>query len=561
MRFEDADGFGDRTGGLDSAATTTIPPYLANSMLDPDLASDRASRRPPLVVWMITGAFAALMVMCTFLYPALSGPGEAQHTDLVYSFANGNKFYDPGDRFVSAGVEGAQQAAFPPRQPLANAAVLPRGQRQSLDALGGDIAGRVAITNTAVQNPPLYYLIGAGVLRIVPDSWPADRQIAILRYLSVLFLLPLPLLAWATARALVGNGPAATIAAAIPLALPGLVRIGGSVTNESLMILLGASLLFVLARVLAGDLRIGTGVVAGVLTGLACLTQGLALVLPVVVLVAYAVAWARNAKVQWLPLLLAGAFTAAISGWWWIRNVVLFRTIQPNGLGDQAAAVRGPARGDYTLATYAHDFFTVTGWRVLGGIGLPENPRFSLAFSWTVLALLGIGILLGIGFGIGGKLGRSSAVVLVLPLLLTLVLVWVAGRKDFLFNGYLPHAQGRYLYPLVPALAAVAGIGFARALGVRAGRWVPLVVVLGALATQAWAWRQLLHSWWTPQLSSSKDEVRDTVRAVLRWSPWAHPVTTATFIAVAALGTLAVLAAIGYGARRAFDEDDYPLPR
>lgn len=557
MQFEDVDEFG-RPG--DSQATTAMPAYVASTDLTHAAAAAEQSSRPPLVVWLLTGTFAALMLMCTFLYPALSGPGESQHTDLAYSFANGNRFYDPGERYVSAGVQGAQQSSFPPGIPLADARVLPRGARPSFDELGGDRAGSLRVVNATTQHPPLYYGIGAGVLRILPDSWAADRQVAILRYVSVLFMLALPLLAWATVTALVGNKPAATIAAAIPLAIPGLTRVGASVTNESLIVLLGAVLLWLLAKVLAGNLRAGTGVAVGVVAGLACLTQAIGLAFPVVVVVAYVVSWIRQRRTAWLPLVLAGVLTALISGWWWIRNVALFHTILPRGLGDHFAAVRGPARGNYDLQTYTHDFFAVTGWRVLGGIGMPEGPRFSLVFSWIWLGVLGAGIILAVGFGVGGRLGRGVAAAFVLPPVLVLVALWVAGRSDFLFNGYLPLAQGRYLYPVLTGIAALTGIGLARLVGDRAAHWLPLAAVLGALATQAWAWRQLLHAWWTPHVAGSKDEIRETVRAILRWSPWAQPVATATFIAVAALGTLTLLAAIGYGAHRSFDED-YPMPR
>ncbi|MGI8867692.1 MAG: glycosyltransferase family 39 protein [Mycobacteriales bacterium] len=551
--FDDADGFA--TSYVDITDPTAAgPAYAAGAGPRP------GTGRPPLVVWLLTGAFAALMMMCTFLYPALGNPGEAQHADLIYSFANGNQFFDPGSRTVSQGVQSAQETAYPPTRPLADQQPTLRGQRQSLNALGGDRAGTQHVINTATQHPPLYYLIGAGVLRITPDWWPADRQIAILRYLSLLFLLPLPLLAWAAVRSLVGNTSAASLAAALPLAIPGLVRVGASVTNESLLILLGSVLAFLLARVVAGHLGLGTGLAVGVVTGLACLTQAVGLVFPAAVLVAYGVAWARRRRLAWMPLVAAGALTAALSAWWWIRNLALFHTLLPKGLGSQYYAVRGVATGHYSVGDYTHDLFTVTGWRVLGGLGMMESPRFSLVFSWIWLGALAVGVLLALGYGTGTRLGRGSIAVFLAAPVLTLLAMWLAGRSDFLFNGYLPLAQGRFLYPMLIGIFAIAAIGFARCVGERVGRWLPLAAIVAALATQAWAWRQLLHAWWTPHVGSTKNEIRETVRGILRFSPWAHPVTAAAFIAVAALGTLSVLAAIGYGAHRGYDED-YPLPR
>lgn len=519
---------------------------------------ERPSRRPPLLVWLSTLAFTALMFVCTFIYPPFSGYGEAQHVDLVYSFSNGNAFYDPGDRAISSGVQGAQLTSYPPTSPLTDVQIAARGDRPSFDDLGGDAAPADGAINSAVQHPPLYYLLGAGVLKLIPnaDGWPVDRVVTVLRYLSILLLLPLPLLAWATTRALVGNGAAAVAASLLPMAIPGLARVGGSVTNENLLILLTSGLMLVLAWVLAGDLRVRTGVWAGILTGLACLTQGLALVLPVVVIVAYAIAWMRSKQVAWAPLLWSGGLTAAISGWWWIRNVVREGEIQPNGLGDAADSVRGVGEPQ-DLAQYFHDFFVVLVWRTWGGIGLPEQPRFSLGFSWTWVVVLIVGLLLGLGFGAKRPYGRGAAFVLLLPTLATLALLFLAGRADFLEDGYLPHAQGRYLYPLLTSLAALMAIGYARLFGERGGRWVPLLIVLGGLVTQAWAWRQLLIAWWEPASGSLRDKVRDTIDAIQTWGTWPDAVATSAFIAAAALGTITLLATIGYAVREPDDAAEY----
>lgn len=501
--------------------------------------------RPPVLVWVLTALQIALMLMCTFLYPAFAGPTEARQVDLVYSFVNGNAFYAPGTRLESAGVAtAAAQHQFPPASPLSGQTVTPRGQRQSLDALGGDRVGQVRLDNPLVAHPPLYYMLAAGVVKAFPNSsqWPYDRTIAVLRYLSILLLAPLPLLLWAAARRLSDNGPAAVIAAALPIAVPGLSRLGGSVSNLPLLILLTASLTLLLAKVLTGDLRIRTGVIAGILTGLACLTQGFALVLPVAVIAAYVLSWLRHRRSAWAPALWAVGLTVAIGGWWWIRSLVLYGSLQPDGLGSDGVVSAAGAAPQHAWG----DLFRSLVLGSWGGIGLPDSPRFSGPFSWVWVTALLAGVVVALILGVGRGWGRATAAVFVLPALLTLGLVIINARPAFLATGDVSALQGRFLYAAMAWLFVLCGIGVAQLLGRAAARWVPLIVVTAGLVTQAWAWRQLIHGWWAPATNSSSTEIGDAFRAVLRWSPWSHAVTTGPFIAVAALGVLAGILALAY---------------
>ena len=508
----------------------------------------RPRQRAPMLLWVITALQIALMTMCTFLYPAFAGPNEARHVDLVYSFANGNTFYAPGTRLVSAGVAGAAAAhQFPPATPLSGQSVPPRDQRRSLDALGGDQAGRLRQDNPLVAHPPLYYLAAAGVLKAFPHSsqWPYDRTVAILRYLSILLLAPLPFLLWAATRTLSDNGPAALIAATLPITVPGLSRLGGSVGNLPLLILLTAGVAFLTAKVIAGDLRVRTGVITGVVTGLACLTQGLALVLPIVVIAAYGVAWLRHRRPFWVPLTWAILLSLAVGGWWWVRSLVLYGTLQPEGLGSDGVASTAGAAPHHAWG----DLFRSLAVSTWGGIGLPDTPRFSEPFSWAWITVLLAGVVVALIVGVDRGWGRAAALVFALPAVLTLGLVILDARTAFLATGDVSGLQGRYLYAAMAGLFVLCGIGVARLLGRTAARWMPLVAVTAGLVTQAWAWRQLIHTWWAPATSSAATEIGDAFRAMLRWSPWSHPVTTAPYIAVAVLGVLAVVMAFSYAWR------------
>jgi 4-amino-4-deoxy-L-arabinose transferase-like glycosyltransferase len=515
----------------------------------------RKRARPPVLVWVITGLFISLMTMCTFLYPSFSGYDEVWHVDMTYSYYNGHGFYAPAGRKLSIGVQRANDivGTVPPPTPFTQHPAYPsRGQRSSFDALGGDRAGTFPIPNQMVQHPPLYYVIGAGLMHLIPGSHHLsfDRWVAILRYMSILMVAPVPILAWATVRALVGDGPAAVAAAALPLTLPNLARIGGSVNNDNLLTLLTAVVLLFCARIIAGDLRKRTGLLVGLALGLDCLTKGYALVLPVVVLMAYAVAWVRHRRNPWAPVVGAAVVTAAVGGWWWIRNIVLFHTVQPDGIGAAGKKLFfNKPRPGFTTSQFIPKFFWRMMIRTWGGIGLPEHPLLSPTLCWVWTGFIAAAALLGVGFGLRGRLGRWGALTFVLPTLLILALPAEASHHQYLISGDLPGDQGRYLYPSVTAVGVLVGVGYTRLMGRKFAGWLPLAVIVGALITQLIAWRDLIHVWWVPTTAGADrtTEIRQAFRGILHFSPWPNPATTAPFVVVG-LMTIALLVAAGaYG--------------
>jgi hypothetical protein len=537
--------------------------------IDTDLGpKERPAWRPPLLVWVITGLFVSIAAMCTFLYPAFTGYDETFHVDMTYSYYNGNGFYAPGGRMLSIGVQTAQGNVIPPPTiPFTQQQHPARGDRKSFDASGGDAAGTYKIPNQMVQHPPLYYAIGAGFLHLIPGSHnlPFDQTIAILRYLSILMIAPLPYLAWAAAKTLIGDGPAAVTAAVLPLTLPNLTRIAGNWNNDNLLTILTAALIFVLCKVIAGDLRKRTGFWAGLICALACLTKGYALVLPVLILLVYAVAWIRHRRRPWAPFGVAALVIAVLSGWWWIRNIVLYGAIQPEGFGGKGSygydtfymtAKHAPA-GTYTIHQFIPAYLVRVLWRTWGGIGYPEHPLFARTADWVWFGIVAAGAIFAICFGIRGRFGRIATALFVLPTIMILAIPMVNAVHHYLYNGILPGAQGRYLYPSVTAVGILVGVGYSRLIGRKLAAWLPLVVVIGALGTQALAWRQLVKVWWVPTTAHGKsEEFKDAFRGILKWSPWSHPVTTGPFIAVVAFSLLLIIGAVGYGiAHRAGDDE------
>ncbi|WP_250290184.1 glycosyltransferase family 39 protein [Frankia sp. CiP1_Cm_nod1] len=266
--------------------------------------------RPPRTVVLLTMLHIALLLTYSFAFTTWTGYDEAQHVDMVYGLQHGAGWPAPGERIIAAGIaatsddfdrgryaqmfqSGGRGDGAPP---FAEIDPTPRDQRLSFDALGGPAPvtdGR--LSNQMVQHPPLIYAIGAALLSVLPGSsgWAYDQQVWALRLLNIIVVAPLPLLTWEASRRFGLSAPLARAAAAIPLAVPGLTRVGATFNNDGLLMLSVGGLTALLAGVLTGDMRRRTAVGVGLLLGLAFLTKSLALPLVVVVAAAYLVGWAR----------------------------------------------------------------------------------------------------------------------------------------------------------------------------------------------------------------------------------------------------------------------------
>lgn len=503
--------------------------------------------RPPLLVWALLGLHLAIMIMCSILYPATYGYDEPQHLDMAYAYSKSLHLYAPAERKVAEGVARTQRGpGFPPREAFTDFPVRPRDQRPSFDAQGGNHQLQGGLPNQQVQHPPLYYLMGAAVLHVPGvGGLHYDQQIWLLRLLSIVLLAPLPLLAWATAKALLGPGPPALVAAALPVSVPGLSRVGASFTNDSLLILLGAVVLWLLARVLAGDFGVRTGALLGGALVAALLTKGFALVLPPIVLTAYLVAAIRHRRRPFAPAVVALGMSS-LGLLWWVRNLLLYGAVQPNGWGPVAyARIVGPPRPGGSPAHFTHAFAYQLGLRIWGGIGMPESPRLAvqLCFGWAfaLILLIAVGVLFG-----RTRHGWSLAILCLPSALTTLV---VASESWSLFHthgGKLAAVQGRYLYVGLTGLAVAFAAGLVRIVPRRWARWLPAAVLTAAVGTQLWAWRTLLQAWWVPDSARGRlgPAVRGAIHGLSVWSPFPPVLTFAPFVAAAVLAIVALVLAV-----------------
>lgn len=516
----------------------------------------RAGRIPGLV-WLVTAVWGLLMALGTIVWPATYGLDESAHIDMAYAYATDARLYDPGTLGYSQAVTKIQAyyVGHPLRRTLAEASLPARGARPSLDQLGSQrVIGRQTSINQMTQHPPAYYALCAVVLKVPGVSSLAfDQQIGLMRLVSLLCMLPVPLLAWATARALRLPDWTALAAAVVPLGVPGLLRTGSVVNNDALLVLATSVLLWLLARVLSGDLRRRTAAGIAVALAVALLTKGLALVLPPIVGVAYLVAWRKQRRFPVLPLLIAAA-GGVVGGLWWLRNLVRFGVVQPNGFGpDFERTVFGPPTNighfDVFLPTFTNAFF-VRAW---AGLGIPDTPAQPPVLVWAWLILVAIGVVAALS--VRSPLPRVGSIALVAPFVLSGLVVASQSWTTYQAYGRLAAVQGRYAYLGIAGLAVVAVLGLGQLLLPRYRLRLPVVLFGLAMVTEAAAVYLIAGNWFHRDSMSAFGRAHEGFAAMLRLSPWPAPLTVLPFLAVVLLAPVGlVLLARSAGSRAAGDD-------
>ncbi|MDT3438417.1 MULTISPECIES: glycosyltransferase family 39 protein [unclassified Pseudofrankia] len=605
----------DPSGGPAAAGAPDHPRRVRRPRRAPGKAAGAAgalARRVPAAVLLITALHVALLATYSVIYPTWAGYDEAQHVDMVYGLQHGAGWPGPGDKTISKGVaatsddfdrgdyadmfqSGGKRRGSPS---FAEITPTPRPERGSFDELGGpDPVTDGRLSNQMVQHPPLVYAVGAGLLSALPgsDDWAYDEQVYVLRLLNILLVAPLPLLAWATARRLGLAEMVARGAAVLPLAVPGLTRVGSSFNNDGILMLSASALTFVLAGVLRGDRRARTAVWAGLWLTVALLSKGTALLLPLMVAAAYLVGWLRDrdarpagteprrarlraalASLPWRPAAIALGVGLAGGGWWWVRNYVLYGAVQPNGWGVDPPR-REPLLLPDSFWTWLWYFVQTMFNRFWAGLGMFEPPQLTpIAIVSATVVVVAVG-LVGLATGLAGPRGRGRGpaessvppiparaaadmaaapagrrwlgrlrtpavpAVLLLPAVFAYVTVGQRSWADYERYTRGIAVQGRYLYLGVVGIAVVAVAGLARLLGRRAC-WTPVILLVGAVLMQAFALLAICSYYWLGRgVAFTPARIPDAAAAIARWAPFPVGVT---WTILAATGALVVAALV-----------------
>lgn len=498
----------------------------------------------PAAVWLLTLAFAALLACYALAIPTYRAPDEPAHVDMVRFAAGDQPWPFTGGRELSREVTATfdvVQWAYEGRDdepPLPRGAAPPRAERPSFAAAARDRPSGEG--NQMAQHPPLYYELQARLLAaaevVRPGPWPFDQTVGFLRLTTAAMVLPLPLLVWATARRLGADTSVGVAAAAVPLGIPVLSHIGAAVSNDPLLTALVGLCTWLAARVLTGDRSLVTAAALGVAGGACLLTKGFALFVPLWLAAVYALAaWRARAWREALATsgggLVALALTTGIGGAWWVRNLLVLGTVQPSFARPPPAGPEfTPAVGDWlsTAATRVNGrFWGEFGW---AQVSLPEPVM------WAASAVVGLGLVAAVPRP--PAVMRRGAAALLMPFAGLLGILVYGAWTHYADTGAMALLNGRYLYPAVVGVAVAAGAGWGRLLGSRR-RLLPLATVAAAVGLQLVALPTVVLRYWGTAGSNS---LRDSVPALLAWSPW--PPWVAVTVGAAALVLLAALGVV-----------------
>ena len=236
-----------------------------------------------------------------------------------------------------------------------------------------------------------------------PDEafpWRGEALAAHLaRLVNLLFGALTVWLTWATARLIWPRRPALAAGAAAFVAFnPMFLYMAAAINNDVAAAAAGAAVTYGCVRLLRDErgLRWQWGLALGALYGLALLTKfNLAAILAVIEAAVTWVAWRRRQWRQWLVVnALIVAVTAALAGWWFLRNQLLYG--EPTGIQEltQLWGVRDP-RQSFGLAVSELPYAWTSLWGRFGYGQIPLPPAIYVAlFAVLLLAVAGYALAL-----------------------------------------------------------------------------------------------------------------------------------------------------------------------
>lgn len=406
----------------------------------------RPGRGEITTVALLTIAFALLLGVWAILTPVFDAPDESIHVNSALRTALGDEWVPAGQGLLYESVDVMRRTVDS----------VPAADRPTVGELLEEDPGLSEGRDQMTQHPPTWYLIGGTVLRLVDfEELRWDRATILLRLLDVATIAPLPLLAWATVRRVTRSPRTALVGALSVFFVPQLASIGASFTNDAPVILCGAVIVWLGSRYLTGDVRWRVVVGLALATGAAALSKGTALPLIPFVAVVLLLGGAATLPLwgRLVRLVAVGGATLALSGWWWIGNVLRYGTLQPNGMVGQRPVVPWPEGETVNLGLFANSLWNGLAssfWGNFGSLAIPMSPIVT-----DTLTVATIVPLLAFAYRRRDRLGLSVAMSLP-PLAL------VGSLALTSFNSYqdtqgIYAIQGRYLFPgLVAAILLVA---------------------------------------------------------------------------------------------------------
>ena len=250
----------------------------------------------------------------------------------------------------------------------------------------------------------------------------------------------------------------AFVAAALTGLNPMYIFMSASVTNDSLAMLLNASLVLLLLRTLRDGFRLHYSIAIAILFALSCLTKLTALaLLPVFFCAAFfAQRKTQDRRGALIFFSLVVVSWMLIAGWWFVRNVQLHG--EPFGIITMAN-IAGPRGMSFNLVDVFADFqhFRMSFWGLFGALNIQVASFFYvlldvmtilsvIGFIFLLLQLLAISDFAYARYELAHLLTLSSGFVFAV----LGILVWSTLTRT---------VEGRMLFPLIAVVIPLLAVG------------------------------------------------------------------------------------------------------
>ncbi|MGO1943997.1 MAG: DUF2142 domain-containing protein [Ancrocorticia sp.] len=518
---------------------------------DSGLKSGVGRRTFIVAIILMSGCFFVWQCVWAVLNPSFRGPDEVQHLNSSLRVATTGAWPDPRNAVIDTGVilatheagfmaggndHFAQANITPLRgglgenagyaQPYALSSITPHIDRTVIEYGAG---GHPDHGDQMTQHPPLYYQIVGGALRVTGAiDWQWDRQLLFIRIVSALMTLPLiPSIVY-TARRIGASRPVSLATGTLVFFVPQLVFATSVASNDALGIGAGALTIAGCAAAMFGKGTWRPVIFTGIMLGIGMWSKGTFVPMGLVVGLAFLLnpsvaRWRR----RWAQGITAGMVGVLVGGFWWVRNMVQFGSLQPSGL-NRASAGEGT-----DVSRYANQSFRLMVDSSWGQFGWLE-----WWLPWWLIAALAITALVSLIFSLARGPDRLRRTNLVLFYFVVGLFLLIKAWGTFQNSGYVAGIQGRYMFPAIVGLIVVCAAAWYPLMegSVERGRrfmlFAPgvLSAIVAVLSFVLWTWA----CYYAPESRISID-----------WTRWSlasgFAITTLQILAV--LGVLSVLIA------------------
>lgn len=310
--------------------------------------------------------------------------------------------------------------------------------------------------------PPLFYLLASPIYNATARL-PLEQRVVALRLLSVAISGVTVILVFLAVRKIFpGELPLQLAAAGFAAFLPMRSAIAGSIDNDALAEMVSTLILLQLIVIITSGFGTRRAVFLGLTLGVALLTKATIyefVPLAVVVAALSPLAKGKVGNNRWRLLGIVVGVAALISGWWFVRNAMVYGGVDIFGaIRHEQVVVGQPRQGrlDGAAISYLGTTLFKSSWGQFGWMGVLIDERLYFVLEMVSgVAVFGLALFLRrVLFSKGLLSPEQRASLALMGAAMGLVLAVLAY-----YNLTFIQTQGRYLFPAILPIALFFVLG------------------------------------------------------------------------------------------------------